>query len=207
MSVTVTSGRPMPIELDLIPGATPLDPDTIAGLRPAHIATQADLNAAEAANILAALNWARRARTDTVLRRDYVQRLHKQMFGDVWRWAGTWRRLETTIGVDPLTIATRVEQLLDDVRHWVANASFEPHEIAVRLHHQMVLIHPFPNGNGRHTRLMADLLLKQLEREPFTWGGGALSSADDARTRYIAALRSADRGDLQPLLVFARSQL
>jgi Fic-DOC domain mobile mystery protein B len=127
------------------------------------------------------------------------------MFGDVWRWAGTWRRVETSIGVDPITIPMRLEQLLDDARYWVANTSFEPHEIAARLHHQMVLIHPFPNGNGRHTRLMADLLLMQLKHEAFSWGGSDLSAPDDTRTRYIGALRSADRGDLRPLLAFARS--
>lgn len=195
----------MPLEMASIPGATPLGPDELQGLRPAHIVTQADLDAAEAANILAAVDWARRTRTKDILDRNFVLELHRKMFGDVWRWAGTWRRRQTNIGVDPATVPMRVEGLLNDVRYWVDQQTYERDRIAIRLHHQMVFIHPFPNGNGRHTRLMADLLRERLGGEPFNWGDATLSADTEIRGRYIDALHTADGGDLDPLLAFARS--
>ena len=192
------------VELADAQGATPLDPDTLSGLKLSHIATQAHLNTAEEANVLSALAWSKRSRSNDILSRAFIQSLHKRMFGDVWRWAGIWRKRETSIGVDPATIPPRVEALLGDVRYWAANATFDRDEIAIRLHHQLVSIHPFPNGNGRHTRLMADLLVGRLGGAPFSWGGANLSAAGDVRERYIDALRSADRGDLSSLLAFAR---
>lgn len=195
----------MPLEMASVPGATPLGPDELQGLRPAHIVTQADLDAAEAANILAAVDWARRTRTKDILDRNFVLELHRKMFGDVWRWAGTWRRRQTNIGVDPATVPMRVEGLLNDVRYWVDQQTYERDRIAIRLHHQMVFIHPFPNGNGRHTRLMADLLRERLGGEPFNWGDATLSADTEIRGRYIDALHTADGGDLDPLLAFARS--
>ncbi len=195
----------MPVDLTAIEGATPLDPDTLDGLRPTYISTQAELNAAEEANILTALSWARRSRRGDLLSLDYVRRLHRQMFGDVWSWAGTWRRRQTNIGVAPAMIPERTQGLLNDARYWLEHATYEPDELAVRLHHQMVLIHPFPNGNGRHTRLLADLLVTSLGKPVFTWGGGHLSAPDEARGIYLAALRTADGGDITPLVAFARS--
>ena len=196
----------MVLDIPQVPGATPLGPDDLAGLRLSHVITRADLDAAEESNILAALAWTQRSRRKAILERDFVLALHKRMFGDVWAWAGKWRRQETSIGVDPATIAVRVEALLGDVRYWVEHATYGPDEIAVRLHHQMVLIHPFANGNGRHTRLMADLLRTRVLGGPFTWGSGIdLAAQSEARRRYIAALQLADRGDIAPLLAFARS--
>lgn len=193
------------IELADALGATPLDPDTLSGLKLSYVATQAALNAAEETNILSALAWTKRSRAKDILNRAYIQSLHQRMFGDVWRWAGTWRKRETTIGIDPLLIPPRAEALLADVRYWITNTVFDRDESAVRLHHQLVLIHPFPNGNGRHTQLMADLLVGQLGGMPFGWGSTNLSAAGDVRKRYIDALRLADRGDLLPLIAFARS--
>lgn len=195
----------MPLEIVSVPGATPLGPDELQGLRPTHIITQSDLDEAEAANIADALIWARRSRTKDILHRAFVLELHRRMFSDVWRWAGTWRRRQTNIGVDPAAVAMRVEGLLNDVRYWLDHHTFDRDELAVRLHHQLVFIHPFPNGNGRHTRLMADLLREQLDGTPFSWGSTNLSAVSDVRERYIDALHAADRGDLEPLLVFARS--
>ncbi|MBI4923888.1 MAG: mobile mystery protein B [Devosia nanyangense] len=195
----------MPVKLTVVEGATPLDPDTLAGLKPTYLSNQAELDAAEEANILRALNWAGRERGRDLLRLDYVLQLHRRMFGDVWTWAGTWRRRQTNIGVAPATIPERTQALLSDARYWLANTTYDPDELAVRLHHQMVFIHPFANGNGRHTRLLADLLVASLNRPVFSWGGRSLSAPGELRRSYIDALQRADHGDIVPLLAFARS--
>jgi Fic-DOC domain mobile mystery protein B len=166
---------------------------------------QADLDEAEASNILGAVEWARRSRRRDILHRSFVLELHRRMFGDVWLWAGTWRQRQTNIGVEPATVPMRVEGLLNDVRYWLSQQIYDRDELAIRLHHQMVLIHPFPNGNGRHTRMMADLLRARLGAAPFSWGGASLSAASEVRERYIDSLHAADGGDLDPLLAFARS--
>lgn len=192
-------------------GNTSLDPDEIEGLRPTYITTRQELDEAEAANISKAyrrLKTIRRAGLlQFVLDDLFVRRLHKQMLGDVWTWAGTYRTSEKNLGVDPSTIGVRVRSLVDDVRTWC-----EPHpsrwsddEIAARLHHAMVVIHPFANGNGRHARLYANYLLRALGQPSFTWGSTELVATGRAREQYLQALRAADKGNLAPLFEFVRS--
>lgn len=185
--------------------ATPLEPGEREGLLQSWIATRADLNAAEQANIDAGAAWARRRRRRDILTEDFVRALHRQMFGEVWAWAGTYRRTACNIGVDAYQIPGEVAQLLDDARFWLANGTYPPDEIAVRLHHRLVAVHPFPNGNGRHARMMADLLVQQLGNAPFSWGGEDLIDIGGKRRRYIESLQRADRHDIGPLLAFARS--
>jgi Fic-DOC domain mobile mystery protein B len=127
------------------------------------------------------------------------------LFGDVWRWAGQYRTTARNIGVDPYRIITDVQQLIDEARYWVDNHTYPPDEIAVRFSHRLVAIHPFPNGNGRMSRLAGDLLAKQLEMPPFSWGRNNLITLGDTRDQYVAALRAADNHDIEPLLAFARS--
>ncbi|MEO8883664.1 MAG: mobile mystery protein B [Devosia sp.] len=186
-------------------GATPLGLIEAAGLLQTWIVTREELNAAEQTNILAGLDWARRRRRRDYLTEAFVQQLHKAMFGDVWRWAGTLRTREVNIGVPPHLIRQHLRVALDDVRYWTEHQTYEVYETAARLHHRLVSVHPFPNGNGGHTRLMADLLVQQLGAEPFTWGRHDLGNAGETRTRYIASLKRADDHDLAPLLAFARS--
>lgn len=193
------------IDLSQIDGATPLGPDELRGLKLSSIVTQADLNVAEEANILSALTWSRRRRKTSLLTRDFIITLHRRMFGDVWDWAGEWRRRETNIGVQPNTIPVRVQALLQDADYWIENGTYDADELAIRFHHQLVLIHPFANGNGRHSRLMADLLAEQLQQPVFTWGGVSLVAATDTRRTYNKALRAADQGDIASLLAFARA--
>lgn len=195
----------MRMDLAVIEGAPPLGPDDLLGLKLASVTTQADLNEAEQANILKAVTWARRTSRNVILSRDYVAELHRRMFSDVWRWAGTWRHRQTNIGVAPNAILVGLEQMFCDVRYWTDNATFDVDEIAVRLHHRMVSIHPFPNGNGRHSRLAADIFRGRHGRPWFTWGGGPLSATGDLRRRYIDALRHADQGEIRDLLAFAHS--
>lgn len=185
-------------------GATPLTFEEMRGLRLSWITSRRDLDEAEEANVLRGFAWSRRARSD-LLAEKFILRLHRQMFGDVWRWAGTMRQRETNIGHLPHKIRPALRELLETARWWRETRPFHIDEIAVHLHHRLVQIHPFPNGNGRHTRLMADLLVEELGGEPFTWGRTNLVEAGPTRAIYIAALRAADQHDIAPLLAFARS--
>ena len=127
------------------------------------------------------------------------------MFRDVWRWAGIYRTSDKSIGVEWQLIQPRLYEVFDQTRYWIENETFSADETAVRFHHALVFIHPFPNGNGRWSRLMADILVVKLEQKRFTWGGRALRAADATRRAYIAALKAADNHDLAALLAFARS--
>lgn len=188
--------------------ATPLEPAEREGLLQSWITHRGDLNEAEQENIVAGAAWARsrRARKPAdILSVGFALTLHKRMFGDVWKWAGTFRATARNIGIEAYRIPTEMAALFDDVRYWIEHGTYPPDEIAVRLHHRLVAIHPFPNGNGRHARLMADLLIERLGGEPFSWGGGGLADVGKLRRRYVEALRAADNHDLRPLLVFART--
>ncbi len=185
-------------------GATPLAPEEMRGLIPAHIAYRRELNEAEQENIARAQDWALQSRRDPLSER-FVRDLHKRMLGDVWRWAGKFRTSERNLGIPFYEIPTALRQLLGETKWWMEYRSYPADEIAVRFHHRLVEIHPFANGNGRHSRLMADLLVMRQGLERFSWGSANLQNATDVRRRYIAALRAADEHDLAPLLVFARS--
>ena len=188
------------------PGATPLTPDDLAGLIPEHVSTRDELNAWEQENVLHALDRLRRRRPGEILDDAFLRQLHAWMFGDTWSWAGTYRRRETNIGVDPAQIATSVRQLCDNYRHQRDAGNFDAAELAIRFHRDLVWIHPFPNGNGRHSRLAADLLSESLGGKAFTWGGVAeLESPGVKRDEYLEALRKADRGDFDALIAFAVS--
>lgn len=184
--------------------ATPLTPDERAQLVPTYITTRAQLNEAEQANIADADLWAFR-RKRNVLDEAFLLSLHKRMLSGVWKWAGTFRQSERNIGIEAHRIGVELRQLLDDVRYWVEHQTFSADEIAVRFHHRLVFIHPFPNGNGRHARLAADLLAVQLGEERFSWGSANLVAVDETRARYVAALKAADNHDIAALLAFARS--
>jgi len=187
-------------------GATPLDADDAAGLLPGHISTRGDLNAWEQANITKAADWlARRRPSRSILTIDFARELHRRMFDGTWTWAGEFRRKETNIGVAPHDIAPSLRVLFDDVTYWIEHGTYPTDEIAARFHHRLVAIHPFPNGNGRHGRLMADALLSELKAAPFSWGAGDLGRAGDVRGRYLSAMRRADAGDHGPLFAFVRS--
>lgn len=185
--------------------ATPLAPEEKRDLIPAHIAYRHELNAAEQDNVARGQDWALRRRRRGILDERFLRELHRRMFGEVWRWAGRYRTTERNLGIAPWEIATEVRTLIDDARLWIAQTTYPSDVIAVRVHHRLVWIHPFANGNGRHARLFADLLVMRLDGERFTWGSGGLYSAGELRQRYIAALRAADRHDVAALVAFARS--
>lgn len=184
--------------------SAPLAEEEREQLIPSYITLRSELNEAEQANILDAEEWAF-ARKRDVLDERFLTDLHKRMFGRVWRWAGTFRRSMKNIGIDAYRIPQELRQLMDDCRYWIEHETYEPDEIAARFHHRLALIHPFPNGNGRHARLAADLLLVASGQLRFTWGRVNLVDASKTRGSYIAALNAADKQDIGPLLEFVRS--
>lgn len=184
-------------------GATPLAPDDAAALIPSHLTTRAEVNAWEQANILEAARWVTTARS-AALSTATVRTLHRRMFRKTWEWAGCYRNVDTNIGVRREKIAVEVENFVRDGRFWMENRVYPIDEAAARLHHRLVKIHPFPNGNGRHARLWTDLLLRQSEGEQFDWGR-SLDSGGDERHEYIQALRAADSEDFRPLLTLLLS--
>lgn len=187
-------------------GNTALSAEEIRDLIP-NLATKEELNEWERENILRAREWALRDRTPALeLAADgYIRKLHTRMFDQTWKWAGQYRRSEKNIGVAFHEIRERLMALCGDVGYWIENNTYPPDEIALRFHHRLVLIHPFPNGNGRHARLMADVLAIRFDRPGFSWGSANLVKEGEARARYLEAIRTADEGKIELLLQFARS--
>ncbi|HLI98340.1 MAG TPA: mobile mystery protein B [Bradyrhizobium sp.] len=184
--------------------ATPLTPAERHDLIPTYVTLRSELNELEQKNIAVAVQWAF-GRRKMATRENFLKNLHRRMFNQVWRWAGKYRTTERNLGVKPHLIEIELRKTLDDISYWIEHQSYPNDEIAIRFHHRLVSIHPFPNGNGRWSRLAADILITQLGGKRFTWGGADLRAADSTRNIYIAALKAADHHDLVPLIAFARS--
>jgi Fic-DOC domain mobile mystery protein B len=190
------------LNLDLKIGQTPLDPEETVGLLIPSISVKRELDEFEQFNIEKAIKWTlrKKIKKEELLSDKFIKRLHERMFGEVWDWAGQFRQTEKNIGVSWHQIPGQLRALLDDCSWWIENKTFEPNEIAVRFKHRLVSIHCFANGNGRHSRLMANLLAEKVLEIPFfTWNNGS------NREMYIKSLKAADLNDLKPLLQFARS--
>ena len=186
-------------------GATPFNQDDAGALIPSHITTQNQLNEWEQANILMAERWLFSQKRKNILSVSFLQKLHEKTFSKTWRWAGKFRKHQTNIGVPPYEISTTLNILCDDISFWIQNKTYPFDEIATRFHHLLVLIHPFPNGNGRHSRLITDALLFSYGFPRFTWGQVNLVTPSNTRKCYIKALQAADQGNITPLLYFVRS--
>ena len=186
------------------PGQTPLSDEEKLGLIPSYITNVGELNEWEYANILRGQKWAFGRRRKNILSEDFIRTLHKKMFGDIWDWAGRYRKSDKNIGVPAYTIPTEIREVLDTAKFWEREQSLDIREIAVRLHHRLVKVHPFPNGNGRHARLFADVCLFNNKEPPFKWGGRAnLTSQSTLRRAYLDALQQADNLNYVPLRAFA----
>lgn len=185
-------------------GATPITPAERGGLIPTHVTMRYELNELEQQNILEAEQWAF-ARKRNVLDETFLRSLHRRMFNHVWRWAGDYRTTERNLGVESYRIQPEIRQVLGDAHYWVEHETYAHDELAVRVHHRLVFIHPFPNGNGRWSRMAADLLIVALGGLRFTWGSANLQAPGDIRKMYIDALHAADNHDLRPLIAFARA--
>lgn len=188
-------------------GQTPLDTEQINGLKIKTISTQRQLNEFEQTNINEALKWLNSKRKiKDVLSEEFMIQLHKRMLGMVWKWAGQLRRTETNIGIDWTRISMELRVLVDDANFWVEHQTYLPEEIAIRFKHRLVSIHCFPNGNGRHSRIMADLIaLHVFGLNKFSWGHSSLVDSSEQRKMYLNALKLADNGDFSQLIKFARS--
>ncbi len=179
---------------------SPLDEGEKEGLLIVSITTRGELDELEQLNIEKAVEWtlSKKLNKDKILTEDFIKALHKKMFGDVWKWAGEFRKSEKNIGVE-------LRVLLDDTKFWIENSTYTPDEIAIRFKHRIVNIHCFPNGNGRHSRIMADLIIESVfGKEVFGWNNSNLVNPNRARKEYIESIRKADDGNITPLLDFAR---
>lgn len=185
--------------------STPLNEEEQRGLIPSWITTRSELNDAEARGILDVERWLITSRQKDLLSEKFVKLLHKKMFESIWKWAGKFRTKEVNIGnIPPYAVSVELKKLFDDVNYWIDNKTYTPLEICARFHHRLVYIHLFPNGNGRLSRLMADLLIKKLGGKSLNWGNGSLVETSQLRATYIEALHKADGGNYSPLLNFVQ---
>ncbi len=198
----------MGLDPEYIDGQTPLDDDEKEGLRITTIATRAELDEFEQQNIEEAMQWVmgRSLKAETLFSEKFICNLHKRMYSNVWKWAGLYRNTNKNIGVDKWQIATALRALCGDALFWIAHKSFPPDELVIRFKHRLVSIHCFANGNGRHSRLMADIIIEKIFNLPvYSWGEATLSKQNDQRSAYLNAIRAADKGDIKKLILFARS--
>ncbi|MCB0509966.1 MAG: mobile mystery protein B, partial [Bacteroidetes bacterium] len=187
---------------------TPLNEEEKEDLKIKSLTSQNELNELEQLNIEKAIAWAiqSRLKAEKILTEKFIQELHKKMFGDIWKWAGNYRMTNKNIGIHWVQIATELKKLLDDTTYWIEHETFPAEEIAIRFKHRIVSIHCFPNGNGRHSRLMADILMESVfHKEVFSWQQSNMLKADNTRKEYIKALKEADNGNLNALINFARN--
>ncbi len=198
----------MGLDLDYIEGQTPIDEDEKEGLLIETISTKTELDEFEQLNIEEALQWviSKKFSSKQVFTEEFICNVHKRMFGNVWAWAGQFRKTDKNIGVDKHQIPMYLKVLCEDALFWIEKDIYPPKEMAIRFKHRLVSIHCFPNGNGRHSRLMADIIIEKLFGEPpFSWGTSDLTKASDTRSTYIKAVKLADRHNFKSLLDFASS--
>jgi Fic-DOC domain mobile mystery protein B len=198
----------MGLDLLYIDGQTPIDEDEKNGLLIKTISTRSELDEFEQYNIEKAVQWTlqNKFKLEKILREDFILELHRRMYNEVWKWAGQFRKTNKNIGLDKFQIAFELRNLLDDCKYWIKNKFFTEDEISIRFKHRLVQIHLFSNGNGRHSRLCADVFITQIFNKPiFTWGNSNLVKPGLARKKYMEAIHSADKSDIKPLITFARS--
>jgi len=189
-------------------GQTPLDEDEKDGLRLKSITTQGELDEFEQLNIEKAIEWTihTKFKPEKILTEKFIKDLHKKMYDEVWKWAGEFRKTEKNIGIAWSKIGIELKVLFDDTRYWIENKTYPPEEIAIRFKHRIVSIHCFPNGNGRHSRIMADIIMESIfGKEVFSWHQSNMVKANEIRKKYITALQDADDGNIRPLIEFAKN--
>jgi Fic-DOC domain mobile mystery protein B len=198
----------MGLNLNYEEGQTPLDEDEKEGLKIKSITTQGELDEFEQLNIEKAVEWTihTNLKHERILTEKFIKNLHKKMYGDVWKWAGQFRKSNKNIGLEWTKIGVELKILLDDVIYWIDNNTYSPEEISIRFKHRIVAIHCFPNGNGRHSRMIADIVMEYIfGLDIFPWNQSSMVKADDTRKKYITALRKADQGDMTELIKFAKN--
>lgn len=198
----------MGLSLTYMDGQSPIDQDELNQLKIKSISVREELDEFEQQNIEKAQEWllGKNFTAERILSDDFIFELHKRMFGDVWLWAGQTRRTNKNIGVDWTEIRIYLRKLLEDTKYWIEHRTYSEDEIAIRFKHRIVSIHCFPNGNGRHSRLMADIMIEKMFGKPsFTWGKGNITKKGEIRSNYLTALKQADHASIEALIAFARS--
>jgi len=186
--------------------ATPVE--DASGLIPTHITTKEQLNEWEVNNILKAAERYLTKRLKRIITVDFIKKVHKDMFDDTWEWAGQFRKRDLSIGVDWHKIQVEVKKLADDIEFWGKGKSdLNIFEQSIRIHHRLVKIHPFLNGNGRHARMIADIFLYSCRHKMPIWPSHEIISSTDIRKRYINVLNKADKNDYRPLEKFTKEML
>jgi Fic-DOC domain mobile mystery protein B len=197
----------MGLDFEYIYGQTPLSEEEKVGLLIKSITTRGELDELEQLNIEKAVEWTleNKFSKEKILSEEFIKLVHKKMLGNVWEWAGKFRRSEKNIGVEWIRIGVELKMLLDETKYWIENNTYSSDEIAIRFKHRLVNIHCFPNGNGKHSRLMADIIIESVfGKKVFTWNNSNLVKPDNVRKEYINSIRQADNGSIEPLLEFAR---
>jgi Fic-DOC domain mobile mystery protein B len=198
----------MGLDIEYIKGQTPIDEEEKDELKIKTISTRGELDEFEQANIEKAIEWSLKANLtlEKILTIEFIKDVHRRMYNEVWGWAGNFRKTDKNIGVDKFIIPQELRKLIDDCKYWIENKTYPDDEIAIRFKHRLVKIHPFPNGNGRHSRICADILIsKGLKKEIFSWGGKKLTDRSETRDKYLEAIYKADGENIHPLIEFARS--
>ena len=198
----------MGLEFDYKNGQTPIDDEEKEGLKIKSVATQGELDEFEQLNIEKAIEWTIHAnlKQERILTEKFIKDLHKRMYGDVWKWAGVFRKTDKNIGIKWTQIGIELKNLIDDTTYWIENKTYPPEEIAIRFKHRLVAIHCFPNGNGRHSRMMADIIIEFIfDKDIFSWHKSKMVKPDETRKMYITALKEADRGNIKNLIEFAKN--
>ncbi len=198
----------MGLELKYSDGQTPLDEEEKEGLKIRSVTTQQELDEFEQLNIEKAIEWTIHSnlKPEKILTEKFIKDLHKKMFGDVWKWGGEFRTSDKNLGIHWPQISIELKKLLDDTQYWIENNIYSPEEISIRFKHRLVAIHCFPNGNGRHSRLMADIMMESVfGQDSFSWHRSNMVKADETRKKYISTLKEADKGNIKPLIAFAKT--
>ena len=198
----------MGLEIEYIEGQTPLDEEEKEGLFITTITTRAELDEFEQQNIEKAIEWtlSRKFKSEKIISEEFVRELHHKMFGDVWKWAGEFRHSNKNMGCDWKQVGLQLKQLNDDANYWLKHKTFSEKEIAIRYKHRIVSIHCFSNGNGRHSRLMGDVIISHVfGKKVFTWGSASLSKKGDTRNNYLKAVKQADNDEIKPLIEFSQT--
>lgn len=198
----------MGLEIHYSEGQTPINEEEKEGLKIKSITTQSELDEFEQLNIEKAVEWTihNKFQAEKILTEKFIKDLHKMMYGDVWKWAGEFRKTNKNIGINWIQITVELKNLLDDTKYWIENKTFPSENIAIRFKHKIVAIHCFPNGNGRHSRMMADIIMESIFKEEiFSWHQSNMIKANDTRKKYISALQQADNGNIEPLIEFAKN--
>ena len=188
-------------------GATP-GGDT-SGLLLEHLSTTTARNAAETEAISRAYDKyvfrARRKKQGTEwLTDDFIRRVHADMLGTIWEWAGKYRQTKFNLGVDPHLIREQIKLFTEDFLYWNGTEStMSVIEIAARIQHRLTNIHPFTNGNGRHARLITDIFLHSRKLPIPQWPQIQLmAQGNEIGEQYITAMKKADNGDINDLIQF-----